>query len=70
MVSQKCLPLREVSRGEDGNPSRSAFWGKKFGLISASPGSKGGRNGLIHLKEIIQNIGGEVAPLQVSVPNV
>lgn len=50
------------SRDEKGNPSREAFEGKKFVLLSASPGPGGGSRGLVHLKSIIENVGGTVLP--------
>ncbi len=53
----------------DGNASRSAFKGKKFALLSASPGKGGGARGLVHLKAIIEDVGGVVVSEQVSVPS-
>lgn len=58
-----------ASRNEDGEGSREAFQGKKFAIMSASPGAGGGIRGLDHLRTIIQNIGGEVIQKQVIVPN-
>jgi NAD(P)H-dependent FMN reductase len=58
-----------ASRGEAGGSSREAFAGKIFGLMSASPGQGGGARGLVHLRNIIENIGGTVLPQQVVVPN-
>lgn len=58
-----------ASRNEQGNPSRDAYSGKKFAIMSASPGSGGGARALAHLRTIIQNIGGEVIPEQVTVAN-
>lgn len=58
-----------ASRKEGGGSSREAFKGKKFAIMSAAPGSGGGAKGLIHLRTIIENIGGTVIPQQVSVPN-
>lgn len=58
-----------ASRTEDGKPSREAFQGKKFAIMSASPGAGGGNRGLVHLRTIIQNIGGEVITQQVIVPH-
>ncbi len=57
-----------VSRGENGQPSRDAFKGKKVVLLSASPGPTGGLRGLVHLKAIVENIGGNVLPKQFSLP--
>ncbi|MDP1881228.1 MAG: NAD(P)H-dependent oxidoreductase, partial [Parachlamydiaceae bacterium] len=58
-----------LSRNEKGEGSREAFKGKKFMIMSASPGSTGGARGLVHLEAIISNIGGEVIPLKISVKN-
>lgn len=58
-----------LSRSEDGKPSREAFVGKKFGIMSCAPGAGGGAKGLDHLRAVIKNIGGEVIDLQVVVPN-
>ncbi len=56
-----------ASRGENGNGSRQAYQGKKFGIMSASPGKKGGAKGLVHLRQIIEDCGGEVVESQVSI---
>lgn len=58
-----------VTRSEDGQPSREAFKGKKFALASTSPGAHGGKNGLQHLKAIIEAIGGTVIAQHITVPN-
>lgn len=58
-----------ASRGENGGGSREAFKGKKFVIMSASPGSGGGARGLVHLRTIIENIGGTVLFQQVVVPD-
>lgn len=57
-----------ASRSEEGSSSRDAFKDKKFIIMSASPGSLGGARGLIHLRSIIQNIGGVVVSGQIVVP--
>lgn len=57
------------SRNEDGKPSREAFKGKKFLLLSASPGKGGGARGLVHLKAIIEDVGGQVMRSQFSLPS-
>lgn len=57
-----------ASRTENGEGSNEAFKGKKFAIMSASPGRGGGKRGLVHLQTILQALGGEVASLQVTVP--
>ena len=57
-----------ASRGEDGNFSRVAFKGKKFAIVSASPGGGGGARGLTHLRALIEEVGGSVEQKQVSIP--
>lgn len=56
-----------ASRDESGNGSRDAFKGKKFILLSASPGQSGGARGLVHLRNILENLGGTVIPDQLTV---
>ena len=58
-----------ASRNEEGEGSREAFKGKKFVLMSASPGPGGGANGLIHLRSILERIGGTVVPQQIIIPD-
>lgn len=58
-----------ASRNEKGGSSREAFAGKKFMIMSASPGSSGGARGLVHLRAILEDIGGIVVLQQVVVPN-
>lgn len=58
-----------ASRSENAGSSREAFKGKKFIIMSASPGSSGGARGLTHLRTIIENIGGTVLPQQIVVPD-
>lgn len=55
------------SRGEAGGSSREAFKGKKFVLMSAVAGSKGGARSLLQLKAVIEDVGGQVLPEQVVV---
>ena len=55
-----------LSRDEAGNESHEAFKGKKIAIMSASPGKKGGAKGLIHLRTIIEDCGGEILQQQVS----
>lgn len=56
-----------VSRNENGGSLRDPFKGKKFAIMSASPGGGGGARGLVHLQQIIENIGGDVVEKEVSV---
>lgn len=58
-----------ASRSKEGQPSRDAFKGKKVAIMSISPGPGGGARGLVHLRAVIENIGGEVVPIQVAVPS-
>lgn len=57
------------SRSEEGGPSREAFKGKTFIIMSAAPGAAGGNRGLVHLREIIENIGGTVVFDQIALGN-
>ena len=58
-----------ASRSEKGGSARGdAFKGKKFALMSASPGKGGGKRALVHLRAIIEDIGGTVISEQVSIP--
>ena len=58
-----------ASRSEDGKPSRAAFKDKRFALMSTSPGGGGGARALVHLRLVIENVGGEVVTKQVTVPH-
>lgn len=57
-----------ASRSEENGSSREAYKGKIFGIMSAGSGSRGGARGLIHLRTIIEHIGGTVISQQVVVP--
>lgn len=57
-----------TSRGENAQYSPDAYKGKKFAIMSASPGKFGGVRGLVHLRAIIEGVGGDVVKSQVSVP--
>lgn len=57
-----------ASRTENAQGSNEAFKGKKFAIMSASPGQGGGKRGILHLQAIIQALGGEVVEVQVLVP--
>ena len=54
-----------ASRSIDGGASREAFKGKKFAIMSTSPGRGGGSRGLVHLRSVIEDVGGVVVPEQV-----
>jgi NAD(P)H-dependent FMN reductase len=57
-----------ASRSEKGGSAKGdAFKGKKFAIMSASPGSRGGKRGLVHLRAIIEDIGGTVIPEELSI---
>src|SRR5262249_15669699 len=60
-----------ASRKEEKGPSRDAFKGKKFALMSASPSKLGGSRSLAHLRGIVDEIGGPgtALPLQLSIPD-
>lgn len=57
------------SRGENGGGSRDAFKGKRFAIMSASPGGGGGAKGLVQLRATLEHIGATVVPGQVVVPD-
>jgi chromate reductase, NAD(P)H dehydrogenase (quinone) len=59
-----------VSRKEQpGEPTLVAFTGKVAGLISASPGWRGGLRGLVSVRAILTNIGVLVVPGDIPVPH-
>jgi chromate reductase len=58
-----------ISRGETAEYSPDAYKGKKFAIMSASPGKMGGARGLVHLRSILEANGAEVIKSQVSVPD-
>lgn len=55
-----------ISRKDKGF-TRNAFEGKPFALMSASPGKKGGARGLMHLRDILEELHATLVPTQVSV---
>jgi NAD(P)H-dependent FMN reductase len=58
-----------ASRSEKGGSARGdAFKGKQFAIMSTSPGKGGGARALLHLRTIIEDIGGTVITEQVSIP--
>lgn len=58
-----------VSRDEEAQRSREAYLGKKFILMSASPGKSGGAKGLDHLHDILLDQKGIVIEERVSIPD-
>lgn len=60
-----------ASRAEPGEPPLllSSFRGKVAALLAASPGGLGGLRGLIHVRDILGNIGTIVLPEQQVVSN-
>lgn len=57
-----------ATRGENGGDARDVFKGKKFAIMSASPGPSGGSAGLPHLESIIGKLGGIVMSKKVAIP--
>ncbi|KIC71214.1 NADPH-dependent FMN reductase [Candidatus Protochlamydia amoebophila] len=58
-----------ATRNEQGKPSRDAFAGKKFAILSASPSPSGGSHALDHLRAVIEGVGGKVVSEQVALSN-
>ncbi len=56
-----------ISRPEQGEKDLAIFEGKIAGIVSASPGPRGGERGLRHLREVLEVVGVTVIPLQVTV---
>lgn len=56
-----------ISRPTEGDPALAVFEGKKAAVLSASTGRGGGQRGLKHLRELLEMIGVEVVPTEVSV---
>lgn len=56
-----------VSRPAEGEASLAAFRGKTAGLLAASPGALGGVRGLVHLRDILGNIGVHVIPAEAAI---
>lgn len=58
-----------ASRTTDGRPSREAFEGKAFVILSASPSKKGGKPAAEHLKTIVQKVSKTVCSETFSLGN-
>lgn len=58
-----------ASRNEQGVGSKDAFKGKTYAIMAASPSLKGGVRGLIHLRTILEDVGGKVITKEVTVPD-
>jgi NAD(P)H-dependent FMN reductase len=56
-----------VSRKAEGEGPLESYKDKVAGLVSASPGALGGLRGLVHLRQILGNIGVLVIPQQMAV---
>ncbi|NMG58309.1 NADPH-dependent oxidoreductase [Geitlerinema sp. P-1104] len=58
-----------ASRPEEGEPplSLTCFRGKVAALMATSPGGMGGLRGLVHVRDILQNIGVTVIPQQKTI---
>ena len=59
-----------VSRPIGDESPLAAFQGKTAGLLAASPGGFGGMRGLVHLRDILGNIGVHVIPAEAAVAAV
>lgn len=58
-----------ASRSEKGGSAKAdVFKGKKFVLMSASPGRGGGKRALAHLRTILEDIGATDISAQISIP--
>jgi len=58
-----------ISRSENAERSREAYLGKKFAIMSASPGKGGGAKALVHLRDILEDQRAIVLPQQLSIPD-
>ncbi|MBC2600673.1 NADPH-dependent FMN reductase [Puniceicoccus vermicola] len=58
-----------VSRPTEGEEMTAQFRGKVAGLVSASPSGLGGMRALVHVRDILGNIGVLVIPEQKAIPN-
>lgn len=58
---------RPTSKLEGGNNGAAPYQGKVVGLMAASPGALGGLRGLVHVRQILTNLGCIVHPSQVAI---
>jgi NAD(P)H-dependent FMN reductase len=58
-----------ASRAIQDEQPLSCYKGKVVGLLSASPGALGGMRGLVHMRDILKNLGCLVIPEQVNIAN-
>ena len=56
-----------ASRPRPDEPPAVAFRGKVAGIMAASPGGFGGLRGLVHLRQLLTNLGVLVVPDQIAV---
>jgi len=56
-----------VSRADDNYGLLAGFQGKTAALLSASPGGWGGMRGLVHLRDILGNIGVTLLPQEAAI---
>ncbi len=56
-----------ASRPQPDEPPLVAFRGKVAGIMGASPGGLGGLRGLVHLRQLLTNIGVLVVPDQIAI---
>ncbi len=56
-----------ASRPRPDEPPLVAFRGKVAGIMAASPGGLGGLRGLVHLRQLLTNIGVLVVPDQIAI---
>jgi NAD(P)H-dependent FMN reductase len=57
-----------LSRDNEGRRSYAAFEKKTFAIMSCSGGKTGGAKVLSHLQDALEELGGEVAPKQLTLP--
>lgn len=58
-----------ISRPVEGEPRLAGIAGQVYGIMSASPGSMGGLNALLHLRQLLSNLGAYVVPGFTACPN-